>query len=880
MGDIINMNKTSLTKNKVSLEKNAKAILNKLNKVAAKVNTKKKREREIKLLAIQERIEASEMENVKKSRGKRTIEDVFDRDNEVKTLVKNLKEITEPEQKRLKIRDEINSDLRCLDKPVMDGGEIKVIDIECRHVNSKDVRCTKTRKYGDYCTAHRKSKPLTTVKQMVEEARKNSNIEAVNIGFHNFKTLNKILDFDDSLLDKFINFVDEKEGTKDDLETLYFKFLEDSEIKKEFSILKKLRIENEKLQSKIEYTTTTIIDNFDTEPKPVQIMRKEDNIDDNDVGYYKSTDAYRMYVNPPWFPFKVKHMYIIPSSDSDNSDISIESILPYIHVDNTYENEGVKWYKINVKFLVLLTKTTSFNKKQTGDVFSISTAEGVLSVKIGYQIENGFVIQDENLYNLELKYIKQRNMVQSEKVAIMSLEVVNNDVINKAASLLSKSLLDITNLNSLYMVDTKYIKVAIDTIKSSTKNIKEFSYKLSDLLVYLNGDVIALGNNVFIKRIISGYYLPEVIVNLSPEDKLPEIFNNNFVSDKTRDEVATMISFKIKKFTNSFMTDIYVQKNSMFSRVSSGSIKQSFDNIVRMDDIKRSCKNYSVVSDVKFKDLLLYNNNGENLCFSIDKLFAQFRNKNYTIYDKISFKEGDSVQTLVENVWINGKIVRDRVVDPYSNRYNIDIGDGTVLKDISYKKIRAGDESFPEEFVNNFMVIYNDVEYRLGDEYAIEEDKTSVVESIIGEETVESFLVPNLLELIESDINSKISSTFNIKIIKEVTALPFVEEVSEAEVEVEAEVKPEEILERDTTDYSEKMKKGNAELFRKWVESQRRINEHNLKSLASSSSLSPKKCNQRCVKCGDDKIVKTVLKTLGKNTITPICLDCLEDVEM
>ena len=94
MGDIINMNKTSLTKNKVSLEKNAKAILNKLNKVAAKVNTKKKREREIKLLAIQERIEASEMENVKKSRGKRTIEDVFDRDNEVKTLVKNLKEIT------------------------------------------------------------------------------------------------------------------------------------------------------------------------------------------------------------------------------------------------------------------------------------------------------------------------------------------------------------------------------------------------------------------------------------------------------------------------------------------------------------------------------------------------------------------------------------------------------------------------------------------------------------------------------------------------------------------------------------------------------------------------------------------------------------------
>ena len=254
-------------------------------------------------------------------------------------------------------------------------------------------------------------------------------------------------------------------------------------------------------------------------------------------------------------------------------------------------------------------------------------------------------------------------MVQSEKVAIMSLEVVNNDVINKAASLLSKSLLDITNLNSLYMVDTKYIKVAIDTIKSSTKNIKEFSYKLSDLLVYLNGDVIALGNNVFIKRIISGYYLPEVIVNLSPEDKLPEIFNNNFVSDKTRDEVATMISFKIKKFTNSFMTDIYVQKNSMFSRVSSGSIKQSFDNIVRMDDIKRSCKNYSVVSDVKFKDLLLYNNNGENLCFSIDKLFAQFRNKNYTIYDKISFKEGDSVQTRVENVWINGKIVRDRVVD-------------------------------------------------------------------------------------------------------------------------------------------------------------------------------------------------------------------------
>ena len=156
------------------------------------------------------------------------------------------------------------------------------------------------------------------------------------------------------------------------------------------------------------------------------------------------------------------------------------------------------------------------------------------------------------------------------------------------------------------------------------------------------------------------------------------------------------------------------------------------------------------------------------------------------------------------------------------------------------------------------------------------------MESIIGEETVESFLVPNLLELIESDINSKISSTFNIKIIKEVTALPFVEEVavSEAEVEVEAEVKPEEILERDTTDYSEKMKKGNAELFRKWVESQRRINEHNLKSLASSSSLSPKKCNQRCVKCGDDKIVKTVLKTLGKNTITPICLDCLEDVEM
>ena len=218
---------------------------------------------------------------------------------------------------------------------------------------------------------------------------------------------------------------------------------------------------------------------------------------------------------------------------------------------------------------------------------------------------------------------------------------VTKDIKDHGAKLLSENLLKVSNMRLEYDIDSEYIFDVVNIAENTSKNALEFITKIGNIIVYLlpglskyevyvdASHVVLKSNDIFIKNLLNIFYEPSVLLNLTPEEKLPEIFKNDRVSEKRKSDTLYNLNVRLKYFILNFVDYIYRFRN-MFIRTD---YTGSFPTLQDIDTIKE-----------------------ESYPFELD--IIQFENDNVIYYDPtlnmtFMFKVEDVLDQIENNDYIN-----------------------------------------------------------------------------------------------------------------------------------------------------------------------------------------------------------------------------------
>lgn len=415
-----------------------------------------------------------------------------------------------------------------------------------------------------------------------------------------------------------------------------------------------------------------------------------------------------LYITTPWLSFRVKKLYVTFVDPTTLEDIS-----EYIMKDTTpLQYKDSNWYQTNRNIYKLLCSAPLFEKSQNNDVLTIKN----LNIKLGYKIDlfdnsktkelndDNFIIQNEEMFESEKNYIKNYNLSLKEKInKIIDEKEISEDIIKIAKNELSNSLKRVSNYDEFYSENSDFVNKVINSLISSSSNVKTFLEKLANIIVYLSYDIENVSHKIFSNRIKAKYYVPEILVLLSPEEKLPEILGNDDISETRKENFAKTINIKIEIFIQNLLRAIYTIRNPYEHNptISSKYFSHYIDKIP-IKDWKDKCENYEDIKNVPNENLLYYDEKGVTYCLNIRQIWENFKNKNYK--------------------------------NPYTKK------------------------KLSKEFINNFNKTYNIVE-------EVEEEVEEETEDKYVE--VEEELTPDLIKLIENDLNIEYLEEEPEKVVEE-----------------------------------------------------------------------------------------------------------------
>ena len=192
--------------------------------------------------------------------------------------------------------------------------------------------------------------------------------------------------------------------------------------------------------------------------------------------------------------------------------------------------------------------------------------------------------------------------------------------------------------------DTDFIVNVVQTIIDSknVKTVEDLFRKIADITVYLKPDVNA---DIFKKRIQNEYYLPETLVELTQEQKLPEYFDDPNVNDLTKKHMMIIINTHKENYIREIAYELYriensdtVRKPVVFNEIigqmpkiltEKQQMEKMFDidyddeKEISINEWKTICVNREDIKDVPDEDIVYYNDNGEIYCLEITNILSQ-----------------------------------------------------------------------------------------------------------------------------------------------------------------------------------------------------------------------------------------------------------------
>ena len=373
----------------------------------------------------------------------------------------------------------------------------------------------------------------------------------------------------------------------------------------------------------------------------------------------------------PWLNARVEGIFITPADKSTN----INSYISQGKNKETLEHNGETWSKVSIGFYQLMCNMFKNRQEQDGDVFTAwkSSTEPV-RFKIAYKTNSGFMVQDEEMFNKQKEYSKEQKTSDKEKLEKLLKEPVIPELQKFGKETLSLALQRIAPDIYDYSVNSAYIQKAIDTIKEQTETSKQFIDMLANTVFYLEESNAI----IFKERIIREYYLPEILVTLSPSEKYPEALENQkqeFV-DKNYKLMRRIIDKISENLANQYYNIMFPsnkikQIETLYSGITDkiiiGSIKGNCGNNKKTKDSIEKAENYEIV---------YYEENGKTYCLLIDDLLNQISNVN-------DFSDVKNPET--------GKIIREDFIKRFVALYD------NTIKDKGYEERIIEEEKEPEK---------------------------------------------------------------------------------------------------------------------------------------------------------------------------------------
>lgn len=335
--------------------------------------------------------------------------------------------------------------------------------------------------------------------------------------------------------------------------------------------------------------------------------------------------------NLPWINGNVKSVWL-SEVDSDLSEFVIK--------ESVRKENGKVWYRTNNKFARLLCNHNASKKVQKEEVLTVYTNRGVpMRMMVGYDTGREFIIQDEAMFKAEKEYKNEQRMTRLQKIAKILSDPVNVRVEKIGSGALSQTLRSVAPNVVDYAEDSEYIANAIKKLASLSETTLQFLTRIADIDVYLKfGEKIKGSSSVFIKRVQQEYYIPEILVDLSPSEMLPEVFDDPRVTEEEQSMIAVSIQRLSTEAVKRYGDAIYVSMNPTVRRDTYPTLRDFTDypeirKVIR--EWKGVCVNSESVASIADEELIYYeeaDDDGEQqvYCLHIPDIRSRFTEKDFT----------------------------------------------------------------------------------------------------------------------------------------------------------------------------------------------------------------------------------------------------------
>jgi hypothetical protein len=295
---------------------------------------------------------------------------------------------------------------------------------------------------------------------------------------------------------------------------------------------------------------------------------------------------------------------------------SLDEISDYIQKDISYTFKGLKWYRVKKTFHNLMCR--SFRTRDENSNSLVATISGKkVRMQIAYVTKDTeFIVQDEDIFNLEKEYIKNLKMYPHDKVSLfLKLEVdatTQKFAKDRLAEILSFVAPEVEEYKD---PNGQYITRAIEKMMETSVTNKDLLTRIAEIGVYLKDN-----NGIFFKRIKQEYYIPEILVTLTREEKLPEVFDDptetNIVS------INNIIDRQVNNFVQTLADSIY-QKNNSTERVP----MSAYGQIPRYKVKKWKSACDENLEDVPDEHIVYYKEDGKVYCLLISNIYEQLNSE-------------------------------------------------------------------------------------------------------------------------------------------------------------------------------------------------------------------------------------------------------------
>lgn len=332
----------------------------------------------------------------------------------------------------------------------------------------------------------------------------------------------------------------------------------------------------------------------------------------------------------PWLGTRVRQMYVSPADGESNFISYVADRVPDKVIG------GRSWHFPTLAYLELLCNRHAPSRTQDGTVLTAFREDSEpVRMHIAYDTDQGWIVQDESVFEKEKNYIVKLRQSRSTTIRNMMSEPVTDymdTLVPLARQMISSQLSTINPDVAAYSrPDTVFIRRLVDAMvrSASTVLVQDAVHNIASLLVFLEERIAGIGRRIFVNRIRRQYYLPSVLAVLSTQDKLPEIFQNERVSQRVQTQTMKAVQDEIGRKQREIGNRIY---RILYPGMHMPQDMRPFDPAYRpsLPEWRSACVNADQVSAIPDYRLVHYRDPDTNQLFCLD---IQYIDDEYTVED-------------------------------------------------------------------------------------------------------------------------------------------------------------------------------------------------------------------------------------------------------